>query len=334
MILPVGPGTTDLLSILFVAYVYDLVLNEPPFIIHPVVWMGKIISGLKKRAPAKNRRLYGIFLGLFTIFFAISIAYIVLLFFSIEAIPKILRILVAAYFLKSTFAIRCLFEAAREVRKGLDAGKLDEARKNLSMYVSRDTSKLDEGHISSSIIETVSENYVDGILTPLLFYSAFGPFGLIAAYMFKAVSTLDSMVGYKDEKHLEIGWFSAKMDDVFNWIPARISMFFIAAASLIVNVFSITGKKASPSGALRCALSDCLKTPSPNSGFPMASIAGALGVKLEKPNTYVLGEKSALPLSEDIKLTAWIIMVASFLAVLFSSVVIYSINNVILVLIG
>lgn len=328
MIVPVEPGLADLLSILFVAYVYDLLLNEPPFAIHPVVWMGNLISSFKKKAPVKNRRLYGILLGFSTIFFAMSIAYIVLLFFSIEAVPKIIRILVVAYFLKSTFAVRCLFEAAGEVRKELDAGRIDNARKNLSMYVSRDTSKLDEGHVSSSIIETVSENYVDGILTPLFFYSAFGPFGLIAAYMFKAVSTLDSMVGYKDEKHLEMGWFSAKMDDVFNWIPARISIFFIAAASLIVKVVFKTGKKVSASRALSCAFSDCLKTPSPNSGFPMASIAGALGVKLEKPNTYVLGNNYPLPESGDIKLTAWIIMVASFLAIVFSSVVIYSINNV------
>ncbi|WP_406661542.1 cobalamin biosynthesis protein [Methanolobus sp. ZRKC3] len=331
MILPVEPGVIDLITILFIAYVYDLVLNEPPFSIHPVVWMGKLISGLKKKAPAKNRRLYGIFLGLFTIAFAMSIAYIVLLFFSIEAIPKIVRILVVAYFLKSTFAVRCLFEAAREIQKELGAGRLDGARKGLSMYVSRDTSKLDEGHVSSSIIETVSENYVDGILTPLLFYSMFGPFGLITAYMFKAVSTLDSMVGYKDEKHLEMGWFSARLDDVFNWIPARLSIYFIAAASLIINIFSRNGKKPSPSGTLKCAFSDCLKTPSPNSGFPMASVAGALGVKLEKPNTYVLGENYPFPASEDIKLTAWIIMIASFLAVVFSSVVIYSINKLILI---
>ncbi len=331
MIVPVELGLTDLLSILFVAYVYDLLLSEPPFAIHPVVWMGNLISKFKAKAPAKNRRLYGIVLGLSTIFFAMAIAYIVLLFFSIDAIPKIIRILVAAYFLKSTFSVRCLFEAAVDVGKELDSGKIDNARKNLSMYVSRDTSKLDEGHVSSSIIETVSENYVDGILTPLFFYSAFGPFGLIAAYMFKAVSTLDSMVGYKDEKHLDIGWFSAKMDDLFNWVPARISIFFIAAASLIVKIFFKSGRNVSASRALSCAFSDCLKTPSPNSGFPMASIAGALGVKLEKPNAYVLGKDYSLPVSEDIKLTAWIIMVASFLAIVFYSVVIYSINNVTLI---
>ncbi|MDW7732760.1 MAG: cobalamin biosynthesis protein [Methanolobus sp.] len=326
MILPVQLVPEDLVIILFLAYVIDLAFNEPPFAVHPVVWMGNLISKLKRIAPSKNRKAYGILLALITITFAAAIAYAVLLIFSIEAIPRIIRLLIAAYFLKATFSIRCLFEAAREIRNKLETGKLDEARQGLSMYVSRNTSKLDESHVSSAIIETVSENYVDGILTPLLFYACFGPFGLIAAYIFKATSTLDSMVGYKDEKHLQIGWFSARLDDVFNWIPARLSVLFISLSSAVVSMSLKTYKKISPAGAVQLAVNDGMKTPSPNSGYPMSSVAGALKIRLEKPNTYVLGEDFAYPVHEDVRLTAWIVMAASFMAVIASALIIYGIG--------
>lgn len=331
MILPVMPGAEDLIIILFLAFAYDLLLNEPPSAVHPVVWMGKIIHKLKEAAPASNRRLYGIFLALFTIGFASALAYAVLLVLSVDSIPRILRLLVAAYFLKATFAVRCLFEAGRNVSSKLEAGKLDEARREVSMYVSRDTSKLDENHVSSAIIETTSENYVDGILSPMMFYAFFGPFGLIASYVFKAASTLDSMVGYKNEKYLNLGWFSARTDDVFNWIPARISLIFISASTLIVNIFSGDRKKLSASDAFRLGLAEGLMTPSPNSGYPMASTAGALRVRLEKPNTYRLGERyTDYPVAEDIWLTSRLILTASFMAVGASALLIYLIYHLVL----
>ena len=324
MILPVPElaNASELAIVLLLAYALDLVFNEPPFAIHPVVWMGRLIGFFKKHIPENNRRLYGIFIGLATIFFGCMIAYLVMLFMSVESIPAVLRYLVAAYFLKATFAIRCLYGAASEVRTELDAGKLDSARQKLSMYVSRNTSKLEEGQVSSAIIETTSENYVDGILSPLLFYACFGPYGLIAAYIFKATSTLDSMVGYTDERHREVGWFSAKFDDILNWIPARLSVFFLSAATLIVSLLYRKVKIPDYRTALKTGIRDGLKTPSPNSGFPMASIAGALKIKLEKPNTYVLGDGFVYPVSEDIKLTSWIILVASFFAIIASLLII------------
>ncbi|WP_340818068.1 cobalamin biosynthesis protein [Methanolobus sp. WCC4] len=315
MILPVQADAMDLVIVLLLAYALDLIFDEPPASVHPVVWMGKLIAFFKRNVPATNRKLYGIFMGLVTILFGVSIAFIVLYIFGLEVIPSPIRYFVAAYFLKATFAIRCLYGAATEVRTELDAGRLDEARQKLSMYVSRDTSKLDEGHVSSAIIETTSENYVDGILTPLLFYACFGPYGLIAAYVFKATSTLDSMVGYMDERHRDMGWFSAKLDDVLNWLPARISVFLLSAATLVLDIFYRKVKVLDFRNAFRSGFGDGMKTPSPNSGYPMASIAGALKVKLDKPNTYVLGEGYNHPASEDIKLTSWIIMIASLLAI-------------------
>ncbi|MBN2110238.1 MAG: cobalamin biosynthesis protein [Methanosarcinaceae archaeon] len=322
MILPVQADASELVIVLLLAYALDLVFGEPPSAVHPVVWFGRLIHFFKGHVPKTHKKLYGIFLGLSTILFASVIAYIVLYFMGMQSIPSPLRYLVAAYFLKATFAIRCLYGAAREVRTELDAGMIESARKKLSMYVSRDTSRLDEEHVSSAIIETTSENYVDGILSPLLFYACFGPFGLIAAYVFKAASTLDSMVGYKDERHREIGWFSARLDDVLNWVPARLSVFFLSAATLTVRLFYRGNKVLDHKNAFRCGFADGLKTPSPNSGYPMASVAGALRVMLEKPNTYVLCKGSAYPLSEDIKIAAWITFVASLFAIIASSIII------------
>jgi adenosylcobinamide-phosphate synthase len=165
----------------------------------------------------------------------------------------------------------------------------------------------------------------------MMFYAFFGPFGLIASYVFKAASTLDSMVGYKNEKYLNLGWFSARTDDVFNWIPARISLIFISASTLIVNIFSGDRKKLSASDAFRLGLAEGLMTPSPNSGYPMASTAGALRVRLEKPNTYRLGERyTDYPVAEDIWLTSRLILTASFMAVGASALLIYLIYHLVL----
>lgn len=322
MIIPVQADALDLVIVLLLAYALDLLFCEPPSAIHPVVWMGRLIGFFKKNIPKTNRKLYGIFMGLVTILFGALIAYLVLYFMGIESIPSPLRYLVAAYFLKATFAIKCLSGAADEVRVELDAGRLDGARQKLSMYVSRDTSRLDEAHVSSAIIETTSENYVDGILSPLLFYACFGPYGLIAAYVFKATSTLDSMVGYMDERHREVGWFSAKLDDVLNWIPARFSVLFLTAGTLVIGLVYRKVKVPDHKSAFKRGFGEGSGTPSPNSGYPMASIAGALKVKLEKPNTYVLGEGFVYPMSEDIKLTSWIILVASLFAIIVSSFII------------
>ncbi len=321
MILPVQPDVSELVIVLLLAYLIDLIFCEPPASVHPVVWMGKLIGFFKKNVPGTYKKLYGILTALVTILFGCLIGYSVLYFMSLDIIPSILGYIVAAYFLKATFAIRCLYGAADEVREELDLRNIDAARQKLSMYVSRNTTELDEGHVSSAIIETTSENYVDGILSPLLFYAFFGPFGLMAAYVFKATSTLDSMIGYTDERHREFGWFSAKLDDVLNWIPARVSVLLLSVSTFVVSVFYREVKVPDYKSALNRGFKEGLNTPSPNSGFPMASIAGALNIKLEKPGTYILGHAYSYPTSEDIKLTSWIILVASLFAIVVSSFV-------------
>ncbi len=309
------PDSGHLALVLLLAAVIDIVFGEPPAVVHPVVWIGKLISFLKNAAPKTHRKIYGMAMALCCVFFAsllgYSVLYIAALLAALPGIPGILALFIEAYFLKATFAINCLLSPARKIYKHLEENQLEKVRELLPIYVSRNTSKLTKTQMSSAVIESVSENYVDGILSPIFYYALFGELGLVAAYAFKAISTLDSMVGYKTEPYRELGYFSAKSDDVLNWIPARLSVIFILAAAFTVSLFPNKERKTNPLDSIKAAIEDGMKTPSPNSGYPMAATAGALGVKLEKPDTYVLGASYPPTEVKDIKRASQLIAIAS-----------------------
>jgi adenosylcobinamide-phosphate synthase len=305
------PDSGHLALVLLLAAGIDIFLGEPPAAVHPVVWIGKLINILKDAAPQTHRKLYGTAMALCCVFFAALLGYSVLYIAALPGIPGILALLLEAYFLKATFAINCLLSPAREIYSHLEADRLENVRELLPIYVSRNPSKLNTTQMSSAVVESVSENYVDGILSPIFYYALFGEFGLVAAYAFKAVNTLDSMVGYKTEPYRELGYFSAKLDDVLNWIPARISVIFILAAAFTVALVPKKQGKINPLNSLKSALEDGMKTPSPNSGYPMAATAGALGVKLEKPDNYILGALYPPTEVKDIKRVSQLIAVAS-----------------------
>ena len=297
--------------VLLLAAAIDVIFGEPPAAVHPVVWIGKLITFLKNAAPKTHRKLYGVLMALCCVFFAALLGYSALCISAFPGIPGILGLLIEAYFLKATFAINCLLSPAREIYRYLEENRLEKVRELLPIYVSRNTSKLTKTQMSSAVIESVSENYVDGILSPIFYYALFGGFGLVAAYVFKAISTLDSMVGYKTEPYKELGYFSARSDDVLNWIPARISVVFILAAAFVVSSLPKKQGKISPLNIIKSVLEDGMKTPSPNSGYPMAATAGALGVKLEKPDCYVLGASYPPTEINDIKRVSQLIAIAS-----------------------
>lgn len=306
------PGIGHLALVLLLAAAIDIIFGEPPAAVHPVVWIGKLINVFKNAAPKTHRKIYGVAMALCCVFFAALLGYTVLYISSLPGIPSVFGLFIEAYFLKATFAINCLLSPAKEIYGHLEANRLDKVRDLLPTYVSRNTSKLTTTQMSSAVIESVSENYVDGILSPIFYYALFGKFGLIAAYVFKAISTLDSMVGYKTEPYRELGYFSAKCDDILNWIPARISVIFILAAAFTVSLLPKKRKgKFSPLNSIKSAIEDGMKTPSPNSGYPMSATAGALGVKLEKPDNYILGALYPPTEIKDIKRVSQLITVAS-----------------------
>ena len=206
-----------------------------------------------------------------------------------------------------TLATRSLYDESKIVLNALNRGNIEEARKNLSMIVGRDTENLDEKEIYRAVIETISENLSDGIIAPM-FYLAIGGVPLAMAY--KAVNTLDSMVGYKNASYRNIGWFSAKMDDIWNWIPARLTGLIIVAASFMLRF--------NWRDSWRIMRRDGQNQPSPNSGMSEAAAAGALNIQLGGKIQYfgkishkpAIGDRIKEIDKEDVK-KAWVIMFAS-----------------------
>ena len=265
--------TTESVAVFLLAAAYDILLGEPPAKVHPVVWIGKLIAFL--RAYARPSRANGIALAIVVIVVAALSGHL-----AVKAAGHVplLPLFVSAFLLKSTFAIRCLMQVSRDIGQMIDRD-MDEAKSMLPALVGRDTTTFSRSQASSAVIESLSENYVDSILSPIFYYLLFAPFGLglEAALAFKAISTMDSMIGYKTRGLKELGFAGAKLDDLVNFIPARLSILSIALA-----------RPARAGAALRAAFRDHGRTPSPNSGWPMAALAGALNIRLEKPSYYVL----------------------------------------------
>jgi adenosylcobinamide-phosphate synthase len=297
------------LAVFLLAVAYDILLGEPPARVHPVVWIGKLIAFL--RARAKPSRASGIALAIVVIVVTVLSGHLAV---KAAGIVPLLPLLISAYLFKSTFAIRCLLQVSRDIGQMIDRD-MDEAKSMLPALVGRDTTSLSKSLASSAVIESLSENYVDSILSPIFYYLLFAPIGLglEAALAFKAISTMDSMIGYKTRGLKEIGFAGAKLDDLANYIPARLSIILIALA-----------RPAVASAALRAALRYHRATPSPNSGWPMAALAGALNIRLEKPGYYVLVEEGMQPQTSDVPRalqlmqTAIALTLAAALLVLFS----------------
>ena len=258
---------------LVIGYMLDLTIGDPRWLPHPVRMIGKEIEILEKvLRKLRPEKLSGTILALTVISSVFLISY--LLIQSADRF-KPLRLGVESFLIFTLLCTRSLADEPMKVVRELERGRIDEARRYLSHLVSRDTRSLNEAGILRACIETVAENTVDGLISPL-FYLALG--GVPAMIAFKAVSTLDSMVGYRDERYIRFGWASARLDDIANFIPARLSVLLIPFSAFILNL--------NGSNAFRVALRDGGKHESPNSGLPEAAFAGALGVRLGGPAVY------------------------------------------------
>jgi len=257
------------------AFALDMLLGDPRRFPHPVRWMGKAIVSAEpwfRKIPA-SPILAG---GLFAVFLAGGTwATTTVL---IEACARVHPWLQAAAEVVMVYyclSVRSLSDAAMEIFDLLRQDRVQEARTTVAMIVGRDVDRYQAQDIARAAVETVAENFVDGVLSPLLF-AAVG--GAPLAMAFKMASTLDSMVGYKNETYIEFGKASARLDDVFNFIPARVSVPLIAIAA---QTLSRSGGRA-----FKTAWSEGCNHTSPNAGRPEAAFAGALAVKLNGPNTY------------------------------------------------
>ncbi|MGB9854119.1 MAG: cobalamin biosynthesis protein [Candidatus Bathyarchaeales archaeon] len=278
------PSYTVPLLILTLALLIDFSFGEPPDKVHPTVWMGKFIAFLKPKLKSRNpkiEKIKGALLCLLTILVFAFPAYLLLTIIQ-QHLGLVAYIMVAAIILKPTFAVKYMEHYTLSIAKAVEEGKTSEAKLLLPYIVRRNPEKLDEKQVISAAVESIAEGTVDGITSAIFYFALFGVPGAIA---FRVINTLDSMVGYKDPEHVNIGWFSAKMDTIANYAPARLTAFLMIIAAWILQK---NWKKA-----WRILKSDKGKTESLNAGWPMATMAGALDIRLEKPNFYMLGDESS-----------------------------------------
>ena len=313
-----------------IAYILDLILADPRWLYHPVIIIGKLISFLEKILyKAKNKIYSGAILNILTL----SVTFIVSLFLVRT------NYIVEIFFLYTTLATKSLGNEGNKVYKILKSGDIEKAKKELSYLVSRDTNTLSLDKIIMSVVETIAENTVDGFVSPA-FYAFIGSFFSISifgkdvslalpfAMTYKAINTLDSMVGYKNEKYIDFGKVSARVDDVANFIPARLTGLILVPLSSLLLGYDFKN-------ALKIFFRDRNKHSSPNSGQSESAYAGALGIQFggkisyfgkeyEKPK---IGDKKKDFDYEDIKKAVKILYVTSLLATIVFIGISYYINS-------
>ncbi|HMK60624.1 MAG TPA: adenosylcobinamide-phosphate synthase CbiB [Dissulfurispiraceae bacterium] len=333
---------TDIL-ILAAAFGLDLLIGDPRGLPHPVRIIGHGISIMENEirkfvGTKKLARVGGIILTASVVGSVFILSYAVNLFIreSINAggISAFIAITFAIVLAATTIAVRDLLDSARAVISAIRAGAIAEARESLGMIVGRDTASLADKGILKATIETLAENLSDGIVAPL-FYFSLG--GLPLAMTYKAVNTLDSMVGYKNEKYIDIGWASAKLDDLANYLPARISGCLIVLSVLILYFFVRAHDAiASTCRSFVIMLRDGRKHSSPNSGIPEAAMAGGLGVMLGGPSTYggvlinkpTIGDELASDYIAAADKAIIIIFISSLLGLVFSIFIMFLRNTI------
>lgn len=256
------------------ALLIDRVIGDPPAWPHPVKWMGSLISALNKKwNHGSNRKGKGIIMVLVVLFSVLLPA--ILITTLAYQIHLFAGLIVESILISTTIAHKSLKEAALEVYTPLEKQDMRQARLKLSYIVGRDTEHLTESEIVRGTVETVAENSSDGVTAPL-FWAWIG--GAPLALVYRAINTCDSMVGYKNDRYADFGWASARLDDVVNWLPSRLTAFFM----LLANRPFRNNRKNTWNILFR----DAKKHPSPNSGWCEAGAAALLGVQLGGTNTY------------------------------------------------
>lgn len=294
--------------VVFFALVLDFAVGDPRNKFHPTAWLGSLIAKLTphtKNSSENLEKLGGIFIILISsgivaslmIFLDIGIKLI-----TVDYIYIIISVIVGGVLLKTTIAIKGMEKHALAVVTALEQNNISSARDNLSMIVKRNTKNLDKNHVFSGVLESISENTVDGITGPL-FYFAF--FGLPGAFVYRVINTADSMIGYKTDIFKNVGWFGANCDKILNYIPSRLTGFIMILSAMILRN---NWRKS-----YEIMIRDGRKTKSPNAGYPMAAIAGALGAKFEKIDHYSLGDGNISFTKDHVKSAISIMKVTSIL---------------------
>ena len=273
-----------MLAVSVIAILLDLVFGEPSwqsrFSLHPTVWVTKlvkrIVPSLRNRNP-KIEKINGVLLAIAVIFLTTASAFLIL--YAVQLLHVLLYVVFAAVILKLTLCIKLETEIAEHAAEAVNDNDLETGRECATMFSRRNAENLNGSQIVSAVIESMAENLTDFKLSPIFYFSVFGVTGAVA---FKTINILDGTVGFKDEMHINIGWFSAMLDTVANFVMSRLTGVFIVMASIFCG--------GSYRNAWKIMLRDRRKIPSTNHGWPIAAIAGALDATLEKPGYYVVGD--------------------------------------------
>ena len=294
--------------IVFFALVLDFAVGDPRNKFHPTAWLGSLIAKLTphtKNSSEHLEKLGGIFIILISsgivaslmIFLDIGIKLI-----TVDYIYIIISVIVGGVLLKTTIAIKGMEKHALAVVTAIEQNNISSARDNLSMIVKRNTKNLDKNHVFSGVLESISENTVDGITGPLFYFALFG---LPGAFVYRVINTADSMIGYKTDIFKNVGWFGANCDKILNYIPSRLTgLIMILSAMILGNNWR---------KSYEIMIRDGRKTKSPNAGYPMAAIAGALGAKFEKIDHYSLGDGNISFTKDHVRSAILIMKVTSIL---------------------
>jgi adenosylcobinamide-phosphate synthase len=307
----------DSVLIFTLAIIIDLAVGEYPDRIHPTVSIGKLVIYFKRKAKNPNPKIEkanGVTMAIGIMLIAALPVFLVLYLIRMLPYGEILYIIVGAILFKATFAISGMGQYTKPIAAALKNNDLTGARKWLPYIVRRDPNSLNERQIISAAVESIAESTTDGITAPFFFFALFGVPG---AYAYRVINTLDSMVGYKTVEFRNIGWFSAKMDTITNWLPARVTAYLMVISALFLGenwreAWSVLQR-------------DKHKTSSPNAGFTISAMAGALSIQLEKQGSYKLGDDHGHISHEDIGKA---LRVMTLTAVLFGLIVVLPIIGV------
>ena len=276
---------------LLLAWILDLCLGDPVRLPHPVVAFGKLISkGEHALNRGTYRKLKGVLLDM-----VLVVGTYTLTAFMLGCLPTVIGFLVNTLLIFYCLAGTTLIREVKEVFRAIDRS-LDEGRKQVARIVGRDTSKLSAQEVRAAALETLAENLSDGVIAPLFWYALLGVPGMLA---YKMVNTLDSMIGYRNDRYKDFGCFAARLDDVANYIPARLTAFLMVLASGKLSLLGFVWKYGDQHA-------------SPNSGYPEAALAGILNCRFGGPHNYFgqevwkpfIGHNNRLLTSEDMKVAA------------------------------
>jgi adenosylcobinamide-phosphate synthase len=295
------------LAALLLALILDLILGDLPNRFHPVAAMGALIHWADEHCTWQSNLAQFIY-GMFLIILGGALFSLPWWFLSgwISSLPFWPSVLLTGLFLKPVFAFRGLIEAGEEIRTALAEDKLVEARRLTGWHlVSRRTQVLSAGQVVSAVVESLAENLTDSFLAPLFFFLAGG---LPIAWLYRFVNTADAMIGYHTERYEYLGKFTARLDDVLNWLPARLAALTLVAASGFCRMNILR--------AWQVMQDQHQHTNSPNAGWTMTAAAGALGVRLEKIGCYVLNADQPLPAVKDIRRGSRLISTAALIGII------------------